>query len=132
MSVVVMTIESDTLFDSHDSVERVLLLLLRLVVSNQRKKIVPMAGNKASTQRNDPGWIPVADPTTGLASVTMSTIRLRRHPTPTPIPVHCSAHRAHRRFGKFGGTLIGVVNMLVYQSVLSCRRSAIGSLRHCR
>ena len=51
-------------------------------------------------------------------------------PPPTSVLVDCSTHRAYCRFGQFGGTLIRVMNMLVYQPVLSCRRSAIGSLRH--
>jgi hypothetical protein len=62
------------LFDSHDPVERVLLLLQRLVISNQRKEVVPVTGNEATTQRNNTGWISVADAATCLAGVTMSAI----------------------------------------------------------
>jgi hypothetical protein len=52
------------------------LLLQRLVISNQRKEIVPVTGNEATTQRNNAGWISVADPTTRLTDVTMSAIWL--------------------------------------------------------
>jgi hypothetical protein len=65
-----------TLLDSHDPIERVLLLLERLVMSNQRKEVVPVTSNEATTQRNHAGWIAVADAATCLAGVTMSAIWL--------------------------------------------------------
>lgn len=60
-----------------------------------------MARNKAASQRNNPGRIPVSNATTRLTGVTMGTRWLRGHPLPMPFLIRRTADWADRRFRQF-------------------------------
>src|ERR1039458_1148796 len=91
--------------DSHDPLQRVFRLFLRLVVPDQMQYLVAMRLQERTFQRHEPGGKLIVD---AMACGTLLLVRPRGRGTPDPAAAlkHCAAIGAARRFRQLAPRLI--------------------------